>query len=69
VHFFARKTSDVFVHVRLGMEGLKVYNVTTADSSNTTRVDVFSIASGHLYERLLKIMMLAVRRRSQFSVK
>jgi UDP-glucose:glycoprotein glucosyltransferase len=69
VHSFARKTSYVFVQVRPGMEGMKVYNVTTADPSNTTRVDVFSIASGHLYERLLKIMMLAVRRRSQFSVK
>jgi UDP-glucose:glycoprotein glucosyltransferase len=66
VHSFARQTSYVFVQVRPGMEGMNVYHVTTADPSNMTRVDVFSVASGHLYERLLKIMMLAVRRQSQF---
>jgi UDP-glucose:glycoprotein glucosyltransferase len=30
---------------------------------------VFSVASGHLYERLLKIMMLSVVRKSDYSVK
>jgi UDP-glucose:glycoprotein glucosyltransferase len=48
---------------------MKVYNMTIHDTTNTTRGDVFSIASGHLYERLMKIMMLSVRRNSQFAVK
>jgi UDP-glucose:glycoprotein glucosyltransferase len=69
VHSFARRGALVLVNVRPGMEGMKVYNVTITDTSNATRVDVFSIASGHLYERLLKIMMLAVRRQSQYNVK
>jgi UDP-glucose:glycoprotein glucosyltransferase len=69
VHSFAQRMFAVFVDVRPGMEGMRVYNLTISDTSNTTRVDVFSVASGHLYERLLKIMMLAVRRRSAFSVK
>jgi UDP-glucose:glycoprotein glucosyltransferase len=51
------------------MEGMRVYNLTISDTSNATRVNVFSVASGHLYERLLKIMMIAVRRRSAFEVK
>jgi UDP-glucose:glycoprotein glucosyltransferase len=32
-------------------------------------VNVCSVVSGHLYQRLLKIMMLAVQRRSEFSAK
>jgi len=51
------------------MEGLNVYNVSVTDTSNATTVNVFSVASGHLYERLLKIMMLAVRRNSRFDVR
>jgi UDP-glucose:glycoprotein glucosyltransferase len=69
VHTFARRITVIVVNVRPGMEGMRVYNVTSTDTSNTTRVDVFSVASGHLYERLLKIMMLAVRRQSQYNVK
>ena len=57
------------VQVNPGMKGMKVYNITAKDTSNSTRVDVFSVASGHLYERLLKIMMLAVRRQSKYNVK
>lgn len=33
------------------------------------RVNIFSIASGHLYERLLRIMMLSVIKNSQSSIK
>ncbi|OHT03366.1 glycosyl transferase [Tritrichomonas foetus] len=69
VSTFASSLRKIYVKVNKGMEGLKVYNVTVTDTSNTTRVDVFSVASGHLYERLLKIMMLAVRRRSNYNVK
>lgn len=69
VSSFASFQRSLLVRVNKGMEGLKVYNMTVTDTSNTTRVDVFSVASGHLYERLLKIMMLAVRRRSNYNVK
>jgi UDP-glucose:glycoprotein glucosyltransferase len=69
VHSFAQAMTFVWVVTRPGMEGMKVYNLSVADTSNTTRVDVFSVASGHLYERLLKIMMVAVRRNSKFNVK
>ena len=66
---FATSMRKLIVNVNPGMEGLKVYNMSVTDLSNTTRVDVFSVASGHLYERLLKIMMLAVRKRSKYNVK
>ena len=66
---FARVQRVLTASVNKGMEGLKVYNVSIQDTSNSTTVNVFSVASGHLYERLLKIMMLAVRRRSQYNVK
>jgi UDP-glucose:glycoprotein glucosyltransferase len=69
VHTFARQEVRIVVRYRPGMEGMKVYNMTIPDTSNTTRVDVFSVASGHLYERLLKIMMLSVRRNSQYNLK
>ena len=39
------------------------------DNFNTDRVDVFSTCSGHLYERLTKIMMLSVRKQSKYNVK
>ena len=69
VYSFSAKHELLYVRHRPGMEGMKVYNVSYADQSNTTRVDVFSVASGHLYERLMKIMMLSVRRNSKYNVK
>jgi UDP-glucose:glycoprotein glucosyltransferase len=66
---FAQLYNRLAISFNPGMESLKVYNLSVKDTSNSTRVDVFSVASGHLYERLLKIMMLAVRRRSEFWVK
>lgn len=36
--------------------------------SNISRVDVFAVASGHLYERLLKIMMISVIRHTESHV-
>lgn len=32
---------------------------------NSSRIDVFGVASGHLYERLIKIMMLSVKRHTE----
>jgi UDP-glucose:glycoprotein glucosyltransferase len=69
VYSFAKPQTALLLKYQPGMEGMKVYNVTISDTSNTTRVDVFSVASGHLYERLLKIMMVSVRRNSKFNVK
>ena len=67
---FASAETAVKVEYRKGMEGMKVSNMTdNSDYANTDRVDVFSVASGHLYERLLKIMMLSVRSRSKYNVK
>lgn len=66
---FANHKTTLFVQVKPGKEGMKVYNVSSSDTSNITTVNVFSVASGHLYERLLKIMMLAVRRQSKYNVK
>lgn len=66
---FGQKSHILQVAVNPGMEGIKVYNLSVTPTTNTTRVDVFSVASGHLYERLLKIMMVAVRKRSQYNVK
>jgi len=42
---------------------------TIKDVSSSNRVDVFSVASGHLYERLTKIMMLSVKRNTEYNVK
>jgi UDP-glucose:glycoprotein glucosyltransferase len=67
---FASSRTVVAVTYRKGMEGMKVSNVSsTSDYAHTNRVDVFSVASGHLYERLMKIMMLSVRSRSTHDVK
>ncbi|KAH0792158.1 glycosyl transferase [Histomonas meleagridis] len=37
-------------------------------AKNSSRVDIFAVASGHLYERLMKIMMLSVKRQTNSSV-
>ena len=66
---FGQKSKVIHLSINPGMEGIKIYNLSVKSSTNTTRVDVFSVASGHLYERLLKIMMLAVRNRSKYNVK
>jgi UDP-glucose:glycoprotein glucosyltransferase len=66
---FALRYVHVMISFNPGMEGLKVFDLSVHDTSNATKVNVFSVASGRLYEQLLKIMMVAVRRRSQYSVK
>ena len=37
-------------------------------SNNSSRVDIFAVTSGHLYERLLKIMMISARKQTNSSV-
>jgi UDP-glucose:glycoprotein glucosyltransferase len=68
VSSFAQKMRWLSVNIKPGMGHLKVYNI-SMPSKNSSTVNVFSVASGHLYERLLKIMMLAVRRTTVYNVK
>jgi UDP-glucose:glycoprotein glucosyltransferase len=51
------------------MDNLKKYNTSFSDPANATTVNVFAVTSGHLYERLVKIMMLSVRRNTASNVK
>jgi UDP-glucose:glycoprotein glucosyltransferase len=60
VNSFAAKSFDLRVP--------EVPKKVIVSKGNVSRVDVFSVASGHLYERLLKIMMLSVRRHSESHV-
>jgi UDP-glucose:glycoprotein glucosyltransferase len=69
VSSFAPPRSFLVLNFNPGMENLKVYNLSVAETSNTTTVNVFAVTSGHLYERLVKIMMLSVRRNTQYNVK
>ncbi|EAX96240.1 hypothetical protein TVAG_022230 [Trichomonas vaginalis G3] len=67
---FVNPVAKILLNYRPGKEGMKANNVTASgDFATTDRVDVFSVASGHLYERLMKIMMLSVRKRSTHNVK
>ena len=69
VHSFSSNYIRVVLNYRPGMEGLQVGNISYKSTANTTRVDVFSVASGALYERLLKIMFLSVRKNTKANVK
>ena len=42
---------------------------TTGGGNDSDTIHVFSLASGHLYERFLKIMMLTVTRNTKSPVK
>jgi UDP-glucose:glycoprotein glucosyltransferase len=66
---FAEPQVKLSLKFNPGMEHLKVYNLSVADTSNATTVNVFAVTSGHLYERLVKIMMLSVRRQTKYNVK
>ena len=44
-------------------------NVGLAPKSEHTDINIFSVASGHLYERMLNIMMVSVMRHTKHSVK
>ena len=43
--------------------------LSSVSSDDEDRVDIFSLASGHLYERLLRIMMLSVLKNTKSKVK
>jgi len=66
-------TSEVLlVQRRQGYEHAELYSEHDGDAkngSNDDTVHVFSLATGHLYERFLKIMMLSVTKRTSTKVK
>ena len=39
------------------------------DESSEDTINIFSVASGHLYERFLRIMMVSVRKNTNSPVK
>ena len=62
--FVKQTSSNITSDISLG-ESL----VTSRVSENDDVLHVFSLATGHLYERLLKIMMLSVTKRASIRVK
>ena len=44
-------------------------SLTTTTTENAADINIFSVASGHLYERMLNIMMLSVLRHTDHTVK
>lgn len=67
---FVNRMESIFVKKREGYENA---DLLAPKFGNSTQIDdtihVFSLATGHLYERLLKIMMLSVTKRTTSKVK
>lgn len=69
---FASEPEMLFVQRRPGLEKESLfYDIVPQDlqASPDETVNVFSLATGHLYERFLKIMMLSVTKRTSAHVK
>ncbi|CAK9292983.1 unnamed protein product [Gordionus sp. m RMFG-2023] len=62
---------EIVVHEDYRIKGKKINNGTNRSSSdnNKSTINIFSVASGHLYERFLKIMMLSVLKHTKNPVK
>jgi UDP-glucose:glycoprotein glucosyltransferase len=68
---FVNRGETLIVQRRPGLEMESLFDeepITTRTQSNET-INVFSLATGHLYERFLKIMMLSVTKRTSSKVK
>lgn len=50
-------------------QGEELTTTAIAPASSNETIHVFAVASGHLYERLMKIMVLSVIKRTQRPVK
>ena len=50
-------------------ESARSFNELNEAQKDTERINIFSLASGHLYERLLRIMMLSVLKNTKTPVK
>jgi 2-phospho-L-lactate guanylyltransferase (CobY/MobA/RfbA family) len=68
---FTNQASFLLVKRKKGLEEASLFSEKVdldANQGNET-VHVFSLATGHAYERLLKIMMLSVTKRTSSPVK
>jgi len=66
---FVNKASVLVVQRKEGFHGASLFSDIEVSTSEEDVVHVFSLATGHLYERLLKIMMLSVTKRTSSKVK
>lgn len=69
---FASKSEVLLVRRRQGFEFSSVFHDSdnkTVENADDEVINVFSLATGHLYERFLKIMMLSVTKRTSSKVK
>lgn len=67
--FVGQKRSVLLVQRKKGYEKANLFDETQVATTDEDVVHVFSLATGHLYERLLKIMMLSVTKRTSSKVK
>ncbi|CAJ1957078.1 unnamed protein product [Cylindrotheca closterium] len=65
---FVTSSETLLVKRRKGYESTTLFHDKTDEDSEDV-INVFSLATGHLYERLLKIMMLSVTKRTSSKVK
>lgn len=66
---FVTRSSILLVKRKPGYEKAELFSSTDVSTGDEDIVHVFSLATGHLYERLLKIMMLSVTKRTSTKVK
>jgi len=69
---FMNEPEMLFVKRRPGLENESLFhdiNLKDLQASSDETINVFSLATGHLYERFLKIMMLSVTKRTSTKVK
>lgn len=72
IHSFKARNRDIFAKSTQDVEEDKkksVRDMIEKKPLNSSRVDVFAVASGHLYERLVKIMMISVKRNTKSKLK
>jgi UDP-glucose:glycoprotein glucosyltransferase len=66
---FISPSELLLVKRRLGFEGASLFYDEKQENTEEDVINVFSLATGHLYERFLKIMMLSVTKRTSSKVK
>jgi hypothetical protein len=68
---FTNKASFLLVNRNEGYEEASLFDDSVSIDANpgNETVHIFSLATGHAYERLLKIMMLSVTKRTSSPVK
>jgi UDP-glucose:glycoprotein glucosyltransferase len=66
---FVSSSELLLVQRRKGFEKTSIFSDDQIAEGNDDVINVFSLATGHLYERFLKIMMLSVTKRTSSKVK